>query len=124
MVAHSGFLELFGKAKAMEMILSAKVITASEAESIGLVNAVFKQEKLMEKTEEFIGNIISKGIIAVASAIECINASDELSLSSGLAFETKKFGEICGTADFKEGTFAFLEKRTANFKGNRCELLL
>ena len=78
----------------MEMILSAKVITASEAENIGLVNAVFKQDELMEKTEEFIGKIISKGAIAVASAIECINASDEFSLSSGLAFETKKFGEI------------------------------
>ncbi|HPI20171.1 MAG TPA: enoyl-CoA hydratase-related protein [Candidatus Kapabacteria bacterium] len=108
---------IVGKAKAMEMILSAKVVTAFEAESIGLVNAVFKQEELMKKTEEFIANIISKGALAVASAIECINASDELSLCSGLAFETKKFGEICGTADFKEGTAAFLEKRTANFKG-------
>ncbi len=108
---------IVGKTKAMEMILSAKVVTAYEAESIGLVNAVFKQDELMEKTEEFIGNIISKGAVAVASAIECINASDELSLGSGLAFETKNFGEICGTADFKEGTAAFLEKRTANFKG-------
>lgn len=108
---------IVGKSRAMEMILSAKIVDAFEAERIGLVNKVFKQDELLEKTEEFLKTVISKGAKSLALAIECINASQEMSLASGLAFETKKFGEICGTKDFKEGTLAFLEKRKANFKG-------
>ncbi|MBM2813336.1 MAG: Enoyl-CoA hydratase [Ignavibacteria bacterium] len=108
---------LVGKAKAMELILSAKMINAVEAEKIGMVNAVYPQAELLAKTEEFIQLILSKGSLAVAGAIECIYAADELSELEGLHFESKMFGRLCGTQDFKEGTAAFLEKRQANFTG-------
>jgi enoyl-CoA hydratase len=108
---------IVGKAKAMELILSANIIDANEAYRIGLVNAVYSFEELMIKTEEFMKLILTKGPIAIAGAIECINSAFELSPTDGLDFETRKFGEICGTSDFKEGTQAFLEKRKANFSG-------
>lgn len=108
---------LVGKAKAMELILSANIINAQDALAIGLVNAVYSKEELMPKTEEFVKLILTKGPLAVSAAVECINAAEKLSPAEGLAFESIKFGEICGTNDFKEGTAAFLEKRKAEFKG-------
>jgi enoyl-CoA hydratase len=108
---------LVGKAKAMELILSANIINALEAEKIGLVNAVYPLLELLPKTEEFVKLILSKGPLAVSAAVECILAAEELSPIEGLNFESRKFGDTCGTTDFKEGTTAFLEKRKAEFKG-------
>jgi enoyl-CoA hydratase len=108
---------LVGRAKAMELILTGKNVNAQEALAIGLVNAVYSLEELLPKTEEFVKLILSKGPLAVAAGIECINAAEELSPAEGLAFESRKFGEVCGTEDFKEGTTAFLEKRKAAFSG-------
>lgn len=109
--------KIIGKAKAIELIISANMIDAQEALRIGLVNAVFPKAELMSKTEEFVKLVLSKGTIAVSAAIQCINISEKLSLSEGLAFESKMFGEVCGTEDFKEGTLAFIEKRKPEFKG-------
>ncbi len=109
---------IIGKAKSMELIISGNIINAQEAYRIGLVNAVYPLNELLAKTEEFVQLVLSKGLIAVKGAVECINASEYLSPLEGLAYESKKFGEICGTADFKEGTSAFLEKRKAEFKGH------
>ncbi|MBI5323904.1 MAG: enoyl-CoA hydratase/isomerase family protein [Ignavibacteriae bacterium] len=108
---------IVGKAKAMELILSANMLNAEQAEKIGLVNSVYKPEELLQKTKEFMKLILSKGPLAVFAAVECINAAEELSPLEGLEFESRKFGEVCGTEDFKEGTNAFLEKRKAEFKG-------
>lgn len=108
--------KLVGKAKAMELILTGNIINATEAEKIGLVNAVYPLTELLPKVEEFVKVILSKGFIAVKTAIDAINASETLSPLEGLAYESKLFGETCGTEDFKEGTSAFLEKRPANFK--------
>ena len=108
---------IVGRAKAMELILSGNMVNAAEAERIGLVNAVYKLEELLPKTEEFVKLILSKGVLAVSAAVECINASERLSELDGLEFESRKFGDTCGTEDFKEGTKAFLEKRKAEFKG-------
>ncbi len=108
---------LIGKAKAMELILSGNVINATEAEKIGLVNAVYRQEELLQKTEEFVELILSKGKLAVSAAVDCILSAGDLSLTEGLDYESKLFGITCGTEDFKEGTLAFLEKRKAEFKG-------
>jgi len=107
---------LVGKAKAMELILSGNIVDANEAMRIGLVNAVYKHEELLQKTEEFVKLILSKGPLAVSAAIDCIEASERLSPSEGLLYESRIFGQTCGTEDFKEGTKAFLEKRQAEFK--------
>jgi enoyl-CoA hydratase len=106
---------LVGIAKATELIISGHIIGAEEAKSIGLVNQVYPLQDLMEKTLEFVNLVLSKGSIAVSASIDAIYQSQNLSLSDGLAYESKLFGEVCGTEDFKEGTSAFLEKRQANF---------
>jgi enoyl-CoA hydratase len=108
---------LVGKSKAMELIISGNIIDANEAYRIGLVNQIYKSNELLEKTVEFVKLVLSKGQLAVSAAIEVINNSDNLSLQEGLHIESLKFGEICGTNDFQEGTLAFIEKRKANFQG-------
>lgn len=108
---------LVGRAKAMELICSGNLINAEEALRIGLVNAIYPFEELMNKTVDFVKIILSKGSLAVSATVDCILSASELSLSDGLAYESRKFGEICGTNDFKEGTSAFIEKRQANFQG-------
>jgi len=109
---------LVGKSKAMELIISGNIIDVNEAYRIGLVNQIYNSKELMEKTIEFVNLVLSKGQFAVSAAIEVINNTDNLSLQEGLHIESLKFGEICGTNDFQEGTLAFLEKRKANFQGN------
>lgn len=108
---------LVGKAKAMELILTGNMIDANEAKRIGLVNEVFPHEELMKKTIEFVELILSKGLLAISAAVDCILASEELPPAEGLFYESRIFGKVCGTEDFKEGTTAFLEKRKAEFKG-------
>ncbi len=110
--------KIVGKAKSMELIISGNMVNAQEAYRIGLVNAIYPLNELLVKTEEFVQLVLSKGVLAVKAAVDCINASENLSPLEGLAYESKKFGEICGTNDFKEGTTAFLEKRKAVFAGN------
>lgn len=108
---------LVGTAKSAELILSGNIIGADEARLIGLVNSVFSQEHLMEETEKFVQTILSKSSLAVNAALECILAVCDMTEAEGMEFEAKKFGEICGTDDFYEGTKAFLEKRPAVFTG-------
>lgn len=108
--------KIVGKAKAMELILTGDMIDAATAEKIGLVNSIIAPEALMLTAQEMIEKIISKAPLAVAAAIESINASEQLTPLEGLAFESRKFGNLCDTDDFKEGTRAFLEKRKAEFK--------
>jgi len=109
---------LVGVPKAMELILTGNMVDAQEAKRIGLVNEVFPPEELLHKTIAFVELILSKGPLAVSAAVDCILASEQLSLSEGMAYESRIFGRTCGTEDFKEGTNAFLEKRKAEFKGN------
>lgn len=106
-----------GKAKAMELIVSGNIIDSSEAHRIGLLNQVYAHDELMDKTLEFVSVVLSKGKIAVRACVDCVNASDEMSLLEGLKYESIRFGDVCGTEDFKEGTMAYLEKRNADFKG-------
>lgn len=108
---------LVGKAKSMELILSGNLINAEEAYRIGLVNAVYPLPELMNKVIAFVELVLSKGTKAVSAAVLCINAAERLSPLEGLAYESRKFGETCGTSDFKEGTSAFIEKRKPNFTG-------
>lgn len=109
--------KLVGRAKSAELILSGMIISAEEAGRIGLVNSVHEPSELMEITEKFAQTIVSKAPMAVYAALESIIASDELTPEEGMNFESRKFGIICGTQDFKEGTKAFLDKRSAVFVG-------
>lgn len=109
---------LVGVAKAIELTISGNIIGANDALNIGLVNQVYPQAELMDKTIEFANLVLSKGSMAVSASIDAIYQSQNLSLNDGLDYESKLFGELCASNDFKEGASAFIEKRKADFKGN------
>lgn len=108
--------QLVGKGRAMEMILTATMITAAEAKEYGLVNHVVPQVELIEFCQGLAQKIIKNAPVALSEAIMAINASVDKSIN-GFEQEINAFGRLFGTADFKEGTTAFLEKRKANFSG-------
>ncbi|SMO51944.1 enoyl-CoA hydratase/isomerase family protein [Solitalea koreensis] len=108
--------QLVGKAKALELIMTADMVTAEEAKTLGLVNHVTTQDDLMAKCEEIMNKILVKAPLAIASAIRAINAHFKAS-EGGYSVEIDEFATCFGTEDFKEGTQAFLEKRKANFQG-------
>lgn len=110
--------QLVGKGKAFEMIVTADMINAQDAYKWGLANYVTTQEELINKCFEITNKIASKSPTAVRTAIKVINAGYNSSLN-GFEVEIEEFGKSFGTADFREGVDAFLEKRKANFKGNK-----
>jgi len=107
--------QLVGKGKAIEMITTANMITASDAEKIGLVNYVVPQPDLISKAEEMLNVIKQRAPLAISAAIKSVIAS--VNNSNGYATEIEEFGKCFETADFKEGVTAFIEKRKANFSG-------
>jgi len=109
-------VQLIGKGKAMELLITADMIKADEAKALGLVNHVFTSEELLAKTTEILTKIQTKAPIAVGKIIALVNEAATVS-KTGLANEIKAFGECFDTEDKQEGAAAFLEKRNANFKG-------
>jgi enoyl-CoA hydratase len=107
--------QLVGKGKAIEMITTANMITASDAEKIGLVNYVVPQPDLISKAEELLNVIKQRAPLAISAAIKSVIAA--VNKSNGYATEIEEFGKCFETADFKEGVTAFVEKRKANFSG-------
>ena len=109
-------VQLIGKGKAMELLMSAHLIDAAEAKQLGLVNYVTTTETLLEHTKKILDIINSKAPLAVAGCIKAANAVyDET--KDGYAVEIEEFGNASTTQDMKEGTTAFLEKRKAVFTG-------
>lgn len=108
-------VQVAGKGRAMELLMSGKMITAKEAQSYGLVNEVVTPEALLPKVKEILQTIQSKAPIAIANIIECINNFDHT--QKGYDLEVQKFGECFATEDMQEGAAAFLEKRKPVFKG-------
>ncbi|MEJ2006780.1 MAG: enoyl-CoA hydratase-related protein [Acidobacteriota bacterium] len=108
---------LVGKGRALEMILSGDPISAQEAWRMGLVNQVVGASELMPAAEKLIQKIIANGPVAIRYALEAVNRGMDMSASEGELLEAGLFGLCCATADMKEGTRAFLEKRPASFKG-------
>jgi len=106
--------QLVGKGRAMEMVLCAKMITAEEALTYGLVNYVTTQEDLLAACKKIALKIVKNSPFAIASAIRAINAGFKDGIN-GYETEIEEFGKCFETEDFKEGTTAFLEKRKPNF---------
>lgn len=106
--------QLVGKGKAMEMIMTAAMISAEEAKQYGLVNYVVEQDELLPLCEKLAGKIIRNSSVAISAAIKAVNAN-YTNCINGYSVEIEQFGVSFGTDDFKEGTTAFLEKRKPNF---------
>lgn len=108
---------LVGKGKAMEMMLTGDAITAQEAYRIGLVNAVYPKEQLMNAAYDLANKIIPKSPLATKAIIESVNHGLETSLSDALKLEAKLFRIIITTDDAQEGLKAYMEKRPPHFEG-------
>jgi enoyl-CoA hydratase len=108
---------LVGKGIALEILLSGEMVSASRAFEIGLVNKVVPGSELLAEAKKMAGLLASKAPIAVRYIIEAVNAGVEMPLSEGQFIEATLFGLIAATEDMKEGTKAFLEKRTAAWQG-------
>jgi enoyl-CoA hydratase len=108
---------LCGKGVAHELCLTGEMVTAEEAQRIGLVNRIYEPAELIPAAEAMARKIIANGPIAVKYTMEAIERGVEMPLEEGLFLEATLFGVACATEDMREGTKAFLEKRPAQFKG-------
>jgi enoyl-CoA hydratase len=108
---------LCGKGAAHELCLTGEMITAEEALRIGLVNHVYQPAELIPAAEAMARKIIANGPLAVKFTMEAIERGTEAPLEEGLFLEATLFGVACATEDMREGTKAFLEKRSPQFKG-------
>lgn len=108
-------VQAVGKGRAMELLMSGRIVDAQEAKNIGIVNEVVPPRELLEKATEILQTIISKAPMAIANVITCVNNFDHT--QKGYDLEVQKFGECFATEDMQEGATAFLEKRKPVFKG-------
>jgi enoyl-CoA hydratase len=108
---------LCGKGMAHELCLTGEMITAEEAMRIGLVNHIYEAAELLPAAEAMAKKIVANGPLAVKFTMEAIERGIEMPLEEGLFLEATLFGVACATEDMREGTKAFLEKRSAAFKG-------
>ncbi len=106
-----------GERRAKELILGATPFSAAEAQSWGLVNAVFPQERLLEETTRTAVRIAANAPIAVRQAKLAIQRGLRMSLHDGLALEIEAYNRTVPTEDRREGVRAFIEKRKAHFRG-------
>lgn len=103
---------IVGQSRAMELILTGRTVKADEALAIGLVDAVYPADELMEKAVGLAEMICANAQIAVRQAKRCIRMGMQADIATGAAFEAEAFGVCCGTQDKAEGMDAFLEKRS------------
>ena len=109
-------VQLVGKGRAMELLMTGNMIDAATAFQFGLVNHVVKPEELLDRAYSLLSVINTKAPLAVAGCIKAANAVFN-EAADGYAIEIETFGNLIATADAKEGAAAFLEKRKAAFKG-------
>jgi len=108
---------LCGKGVAQELCLTGEMISAEEAQRIGLVNHIYEPAELLPAAESMAKKIIANAPVAVKYAMEAIERGVEVPQEEGLFLEATLFGLACATEDMREGTKAFLEKRPAKFSG-------
>jgi enoyl-CoA hydratase len=106
-----------GKAKAMEMCLTGRTMTAAEAERSGLVAKVVPADQLLDEALKTAEAIAAMPPLAAIAVKEMVNATFEIPLSQGIRFERRLFHGLFGTEDQKEGMAAFVEKRPGQWKG-------
>jgi len=106
-----------GKAKAMEMCLTGRMMGAEEAERSGLVARVVPADRLLEEALAVAETIAGMAPLAAMAVKEMINGVDEMHLAQGIRFERRLFHGLFGTEDQKEGMAAFVDKRKAEWKG-------
>ena len=106
---------LCGKGVAHELCLTGEMISAEEAQRIGLVNHVYEPAELLPAATALARKIAANGRFAVGLAMEAIARGADMPQEEGMAFEAALFGTCCATAEMREGTRAFLEKRAARF---------
>ncbi len=106
-----------GKAKAMDMCLTGRMMDAKEAERSGLVSRIVEADDLIEETMKIAEKIAEFSPTAVMMTKECVNRAYETTMAEGVRFERRLFHSMFGTEDQREGMTAFIEKRSPNFKG-------
>ena len=108
---------LIGQGMAKEMIYTGKVIRADEALRIGLVNAVYEREELLDKALELAAKMVANAPLAIRACKQSINQGCDLTMDEAIELENKLFASCFATQDQKEGMAAFLGKRKAAFTG-------
>lgn len=110
--------QLVGRGKALELMLTADMISAQEAKSLGLVNhVVATRDEMMSLANSMMRKIIAQSPTAIAAIIKTVNAGFQFE-DAGYKTERENFAACAATQDFREGTLAFIQKRKPNFKGN------
>jgi enoyl-CoA hydratase len=109
---------LVGRGRALELLLTGAMIDAQEAWRIGLVNRVVPGDRLLAESEQLLRSILDNGPLAVRACLELVDAGLEMTVDEALRLEASWFGLLSATADMREGTAAFLEKRKAAFTGS------
>jgi enoyl-CoA hydratase len=108
---------LVGKGRALELLLTGRIIDAEEAFRIGLINRVVPADRLINESEALLQSILENGPLAVRACLDTVEAGLDMAVDQGLLLEANQFGLLSATADMREGTKAFLEKRKAAFRG-------
>ena len=110
-------VQYIGKGRALELLMTADMIDATEGYRMGMVNHIVDEGQTVAKSKEIIEKIATKAPVAIQKIIECVNAFFDPGGDAGFFREVVEFGKTSKSADFKEGANAFVEKRKANFKG-------
>ena len=106
-----------GKALAMEMVLTGRMITAEEAKAAGLINMIVPIEFYLESAMKLARDVAARPPVATKLAKEAVLKSFDTTINDGLEFERKNFYLLFATEDMKEGMAAFLQKRKPEWKG-------